>query len=71
MLRLSRSLPPRTELEVILHMSSGPVKAEGVIAWAGSPEGREPGAPIPHGLRFTSLNWSSSLALGLLLTVPS
>jgi hypothetical protein len=56
---------------VILHTSTGPLKAEGVIAWAGSPEGREPDAPIPHGLRFTSLNWSSSLALGLLLTAPS
>jgi len=71
MLRLPERLPHRTELEVILHMSTGPVKAEGVIAWAGSPEGREPGAPIPHGFRFTSLNWSSSLALGLLLTAPS
>lgn len=71
MLRLPESLPPRTELEVILHTSTGPLKAEGVIAWAGSPEGREPDALIPLGLRFTSLNWSSSLALGLLLTAPS
>lgn len=71
MLRLPESLRPRTELEAILHMSTGPVKAEGIIAWAGSPEGREPGAPIQHGMRFTSLNWSSSLALGLLLTARS
>lgn len=71
MLRLPKSLPPRTELEVILQMSTSPVKAEGVIAWAGSPVARETGAAIPHGLRFISLNWASSLALGLLLTVPS
>jgi hypothetical protein len=71
MLRLPESLAPRTELDVILHMSTGPVKTEGVIAWAGSAEEQEPGAPFPHGLQFTSLNWSGSLALGLLLTTPS
>ena len=70
-LRLPERLPPRTELDVILHMPTGPVKAAGVIAWAGSPEGQEPGAPIQHGMRFTSLSWASSLALGLLLTAPS
>ncbi len=71
LLRLPRRLPPRTQLEVILHMSSGPVKAEGEIVWVGSPEGREPRAYVSHGLRFTSLSWSSSLAVGLMLTIPS
>lgn len=71
LLRLPRRLTPRTQLEVILHMSSGPVKAEGVIVWVGSPEGREPRSPVSHGLRFTSLSWSTSLAVGLLLTMPS
>lgn len=71
LLRLPRSLSPRTPLEVILHMPSGPVKAEGVIVWVGSSEGQGQRALVPHGLRFTSLSWSSSLAVGLLLTTPS
>ena len=70
LLRLPQRLPARTELEVILHTSTGPVKAEGVVVWVGRPEGGKPRALIPHGFRFTSLNWSSSLALGLLLTTP-
>jgi len=70
-LRLPQRLPARTELEVILHTSTGPVKTEGVVVWVGRPEGGKPRGLIPHGFRFTSLDWSSSLALGLLLTTPS
>lgn len=70
-LRLPQRLPARTELEVILHTSTGPVKTEGVVVWVGRPEGGKPRGLIPHGFRFTSLNWCSSLALGLLLATPS
>ncbi|HSD50845.1 MAG TPA: PilZ domain-containing protein [Candidatus Methylomirabilis sp.] len=71
LLHLPQRLPARTELEVILHTSTGPVKAEGVVVWVGRPEGGKARGLIPHGFRFRSLNWSSSLALGLLLTTPS
>jgi hypothetical protein len=71
LLRLPQRLPARTELDVILHTSTGPVKAEGMVVWVGRPEGGIPGGLTPHGFRFKSLNWSSSLALGLLLTTPS
>lgn len=71
LLRLPQRLPARTELEIILHTPTGPVKAEGVVSWVGRPEGGKLRGLIPHGFRFTSLTWSNSLALGLLLTTPS
>jgi hypothetical protein len=32
------------------------------------PEGRDPGGPILHGIRFIHSTWSTAVALGLLLT---
>lgn len=71
MLRLPWCVPVRTVLRMTLHTPTGPLDEEGLVVWADSLERWPPGAPVPHGLRFTSLRWSSSLTLGLLLLVPS
>ena len=42
------------------------------VVWVEPPEGRTPGKPILHGLRFTNLSWAHELTLGLLLAeVPA
>ena len=67
LVRLSEAVPPSTLLGLTLHTAKGPVIVEGVAVWVDPPERRTPGAPICHGVLFTSLNWTTSLALGLLL----
>jgi hypothetical protein len=67
LLLLPQAFPPRAPLIITLHSPSGPITVEGVILWVEPPERQTPGEPIRHGLRFTSLTWSVSLALGLLL----
>ncbi len=64
-LRLLHAFPPGMRLEITIHTPKGPLSAEGMIAWVASPERRRPGQLIQHGLRFTSLEWSTSLSLGL------
>ncbi len=70
LLRLAQSLLPGTPLELTLHTARGPLTVEGVIVWGEPTERRAPGKPICHGVRFTSLSWTVSLALGLVLTAP-
>jgi hypothetical protein len=43
---------------------------QGTIVWVESPEVRHPGGQIRHGFRFTALDQSFCLALGLLLADP-
>jgi hypothetical protein len=54
-------------MEVTVHTPSGPITVVGAVVWVAPPEGRAPGGPIPHGVRFTQPTWSTSLALGHLL----
>lgn len=70
MLHLPTGLAPGVALDITLHTPHGPLTAEGVVVWAGSPERWGEGDSIPHGFRFTTLGWSTMLSLGLLLADP-
>jgi c-di-GMP-binding flagellar brake protein YcgR len=70
LLRLHEMLPPGTRLEITLHAPREPLTVFGVVAWVRSPENHIPGEPISHGVRFTSLGPSLSMALGSLLAKP-
>lgn len=67
LLLLPEALSPRTALEATLHTATGPLSVAGVIVWTEPPERRRYGRSIKHGMQFTSLDWSISLYLGLLL----
>jgi len=67
LLRLPEVVPPETVMQVTVHTSPGPLTVEGAVVWVAPPEGRAPGGPIRHGLRFTRPTWSTSLAFGSLL----
>ena len=69
-LRLPTALPPGTSLDLTLHTPHGPLTAQGVVVWVAPPERRPSDGPVPHGLRFTELGWSTMLSLGLLLADP-
>ncbi len=71
LLRLPQVVPPGTALELTLHTRIDSLTAEGTVIWVAPPEGRTPGEPIPHGLRFTAFAWSSLLALASVLTEGS
>jgi len=70
-LRLPRLLPPGTILEVTLHVPKDPLTLDGAVVWVEPPEIWKPGESIGHGVRFTALDWSTLLSLGLLLVEPS
>ena len=70
LLLLDRPLASGTWVEVVLHTPRGPLTAEGVVAWADLPGEDRAEAPIQHGLRLTSLSWSTPLVLGLVLADP-
>jgi len=70
LLLLDRPLPPGTSLAVLLHTPRGSLTAEGVVIWADEPGAEASGAPVQHGLRLTSLSWSTPLVLGLVLANP-
>lgn len=63
LLRLPQVVPPGTTLEVNLHNQKEPIAAEGTVVWVAPPEGRTHGDLIQHGLRLTTLEWSTALAL--------
>ncbi len=71
LLRLPQVVPPGTALELTLHTRIDFLTAEGTVIWVAPPEGRTPGEPIPHGLRFTPLGWASSLLLAFALAEPA
>lgn len=67
LLLLPQVLSPGAALEVTLHTPAGSLAAAGTIVWA-DPRGRQlPGKLTKHGLRFTALTWSTSLALARFL----
>lgn len=67
LLFLPEALSPGTALEATLQTATGPLSVTGVIVWAEPPERRRYGRSIRHGMQFTTLDWSISLYLGLLL----
>jgi hypothetical protein len=71
LLRLPQVVPPGTTLELTLHTRGESLTAEGSIIWVAPPEGRTPGEPILHGLRFTPLGWSGLVALASALAESS
>ncbi len=71
LLRLPQVVPLGTTLELTLHTRIDSLSAEGTVIWVAPPEGRTPGEPIPHGLRFNPLGWASSLLLAFVLAEPS
>jgi hypothetical protein len=70
-LLLDRPIPAGASLNVMLHTAWGSLTAEGVVIWADPPGGDPPATPVQHGLRLTSLSWSTPLVLGLELADPS
>ncbi|HSD51077.1 MAG TPA: PilZ domain-containing protein [Candidatus Methylomirabilis sp.] len=64
---LSETLAPGTCLEITFHTATAPLRVKGEIAWVEPPERRTPGTPTRHGVRFSPLDWTVSLHLGLLL----
>jgi PilZ domain-containing protein len=71
LVRLLEAVSPKTVLNLTLHTAKGPIGVEGVAVWVDAPERRTVGEPIAHGVRFTSITWTTSLALGLLLAETS
>jgi c-di-GMP-binding flagellar brake protein YcgR len=63
--RLLHAFPPGMALEITIHTPKGPIPAEGMVAWVAPPEERKPGELIQHGLRFTTLDFPTSLSFGL------
>ena len=68
LVRLPQVLPLGTALELSLHTSAGLLTAEGAVVWVAPPEGRTRGQPIRHGMRFTTFDWTNSVALAFVLT---
>ena len=68
-LRLPHKLPPGTVLKIHLETPNTPLRVEGVVVWAESPEGGLQRDLIRHGIRITAIEWYTLLSLGLLLTV--
>lgn len=66
-LRLPLAYPPGTCLEVTLHTSDGPLKAEGTIVRVDPLEAQIAGEPIRHGFHFTDINHAAQMRLGRIL----
>jgi len=67
LLLLPQLLSPGAVLEVTLQTPPGPLTAAGAIVWT-DPRGKQtPGKLMKHGVRFTALPWSTSLALARFL----
>lgn len=67
LLRLPLLLSPGTTLEVTLHAPRETITVDGAVVWVEPHEIWTPGESIGHGFRFTALDWSALLSLGLLL----
>ncbi len=70
LLCLPKALTPPTALELTLCRPTETLTLTGIVVWA-EPVGRQgQGGLIAHGLRFTSLDWITSLALARFLVGP-
>ena len=70
LLLLPAALSPGTALDLTLHAPHGQLTAQGTVVWVTPPDRRPSEGPIPHGFRFTTVDWSTLLSLGLLLADP-
>ena len=68
LLLLPQALNSGALLTLRLQTSREPLRLDAAVVWVDPPEKRQPGEAIHHGVQFVSLDWSTSLALGLLLT---
>jgi hypothetical protein len=64
---LPQVLSPGTQLEVTLHTPPGPLDVIGTIVWADPRGSHTAGKLMKHGLRYTTLPWSTALALARFL----
>ncbi len=67
LLLLPEVVPAGLAMNITLQTPHGPLTVEGAVVWVEPPGGRAVGPPFRHGLRFTTLRWSTSLSLGLFL----
>jgi hypothetical protein len=67
MLLLPQVLSQGTVLEITLQTSPGLLTTAGSIVWADLRGRQLPEKLIRHGLSFTAVNWSTSLALARFL----
>jgi hypothetical protein len=70
LLRLPVALLPFMDLEVILPTPTGSLRLTSTIAWVEPQEKRKSRTAIQHGVRFTHLDWPTSLSLARLLANP-
>ena len=70
LLRLPVALLPFTDLEVTLPTPLRSITLAGTIAWVEPRDKRKSRTAVQHGLRFTRLDWPTSLALARLLADP-
>jgi hypothetical protein len=68
LLLLPQPLDPGTRVRVQLQTSRGPLRLDASVAWVEPAEARRSGSSIRHGVQFVLPDWSTSVALGLLLT---
>ncbi len=68
LLLLPQALSSGALVTVRLQTSRQPLRLDAAVVWVDPPEKRQPGEAIRHGVQFVSLDWATSLALGLLLT---
>ncbi len=67
LLLLPEAMPAGTVLAVTLESPRGPVSLEGVVAWQDSSGIATPGKSVRHGVRLTSRDWATAVALGRLV----
>ena len=70
LLRLPKALLPPTDLEFILRRTTETLTLTGMVVWVEPLEKRRPGGLVAHGLRFTGLDWVTSLDLARFLAEP-
>ncbi len=58
-----------TSLDLLFMPENGAFPVQATVAWVDPAALDGPGSLVRHGVRFPSLSWSSSLSLGLALTV--
>ena len=74
-LLLPETLNVGTSLDLLFMPENGSFPVQASVAWVRQEDGEGPGPPgssgslIRHGVRFPALSWSSTLSLGLALTV--
>jgi hypothetical protein len=68
LLLLPQPLNPGTRVTVRLQTSRGPLRLDASVAWVEPAETRRSGESVRHGVQFVLPDWSTCLALGLLLT---